>query len=174
MALDIFDHPSVVRLLEGEPILASELREALVDFWKANETFAICADCKSTIYVRGIPEEKRRPRGCCGGCPSFIEDKGCGQRNLACLFFTCVRVSNHLKDAGVWENFEFLHQLIAKVTYRREPYYNSCRLPARARLYIVDMPKHNWDWDKTDGVCIDSDYEGVRRDRLEQDWNRRT
>jgi hypothetical protein len=167
LALDIFDHPVVERLVDGEPILASEMRQAVVDFWKANETFALCANCSWTKYVSGRPEVKRRPRGCCESCPHFIENKGCGQRNLSCLFFTCDRVKKHLKEAGAWESFHYLERLICRLAYRKEPYFNVCRLPPRARLYLADLGEDAADYNLVDGVFIDSDYEGVPRDRLE-------
>jgi hypothetical protein len=56
---------------------------------------------------------------------------------------------------------------MAPLTYRKEPYYNACRLPARAKLYLDDIGVESTSSVGMEGLFIDSDYEGVPRDRLE-------
>lgn len=114
MSLDIFDHPAIQRLVQGEPIPIQDLRQAIVDFWKENGASEICDSCRSLLWF-GKKNENSPVTGCCGPCRYLDLDRGCTQRNLMCQTFSCVRLKQLLDRAGVlgsWLQFEdMLEQL---------------------------------------------------------------
>ncbi len=130
MSLDIFDHPTVERLIQGERIRVQELREALVEFWEKNGTFAICANCPAAGFASVT--------GCCGACKWHDLEKGCTKRNVSCLTFTCPTLTDRLMKLGLWERYDAFRQMLWGDIAGQEEYYNQSRLPDDAELFIVE------------------------------------
>lgn len=128
--MDIFDHPTVERLVAGERVQVQELRDALVEFWEENGTLSICADC-SKAWGTSVT-------GCCGTCKWHAMGKGCTRRNIACLTYTCTSLMDRLGELGLRERYEDFRKLLWWTLQGRDAYYNSSRLPDDAELFIVD------------------------------------
>ena len=134
MSLDIFRHPTVERLMDGGKVTIQDLREALVDFWKENRGYELCANCPLDLYDSAT--------GCCGKCKYHDLERGCIKRNIACQVWSCTELRNHLARLGVENSFSKFRGMVAHELTPVDQIYNKKRLPDDAPIFLEKSCKN--------------------------------